>query len=263
MTNNNMNPGYTYARGYGNGAPIRRPKMSSPLTEEELAALRNQPVDQFNLSLSTVDLAKAFCPHRHPGSDEYATIKNPDGTLTCTICHETFDPDACTPEVINEATAVMKNVLQTLKYLGVDLSSDIIRGYFGFLPYIEKIPQLYKIVVDSYNMYNSIPASVMQENGQANAFGAFANILNPSMAVFGNNAYAANPNMVYGNPQQAAMMGGFNNGMPANPFYGSAPVNPPQGNPYYGAPVSAPTAPQAQAPVAQPDQVVVKDKLTL
>lgn len=219
MMQNNFYPGMNYANGYGNGAPIAKPRMNNPLSQEELAALKTQPVDQFNLSLDHADLGRAFCTHKDERTGQYATVKNPDGTLTCTICHETFDPDACTPEVVEDAAKVMKNVLQTLKYLGVDLSNEIIRGYFGFLPYIDKIPQLYKICCNSYFRYN--PGSMdgsLQQNHQQNVFNAFNSIMTPGMPVY--NGYMQQPMAPQGymNPQQAAMMGQ----QPVNPFYAQA-----------------------------------------
>lgn len=266
--------GMNYANGYGNGAPIAKPRMNNPLTEEEQKALRQKPVDQFNLSIDNAELGRAICTHKDTKTGMYATVKNPDGTLTCTICGETFDPDACTPEVVEDAAKTIKNVLQTLKYLGVDLSNEIIRGYFGFLPYVEKIPQLYKICCNSYYRYNpgSMDGSLQQNNSQ-NVFNAFNNLMNPGMPMYGGYMQQPVAPQGYYNPQQAAMMGTT----PTNPFYAQAPQQPQQ-QMYNPAPQAAPMAPQPMAqpqqmgaaPVApvtaapgQPDQVVVKEQLQL
>lgn len=267
MTNNNYfaNPGMMY----GQQAPISKPRMSNPLNKEEQEALKNQVADQFSLSLTTLDMAKAMCTHKDPNTGLYTIVENADGTITCTQCHETFDPDACTPEAVEEASKVMKNVLQTMKYIGIDLSNDVIRGFFGFMPYIDKIPQLYKIALNSYNRYNPdlLNGKVQQANNGANIFGAFNNIMNPAAPVY--NGYMMQQQMVapqggyYYNPQQAAMMGQAQQ-MPGNPFYAQAPQQMPPMNqpaPQMQAP-QAPVAPQA-APVAQPEQVVVKEQLQL
>lgn len=266
MTNNNyfVNPGMMYGQ---QAAQISKPRMSNPLSKEEQEALKNQVADQFSLSLTTLDMAKAMCTHKDPNTGLYTIVENADGTITCTQCHETFDPDACTPEAVEEASKVMKNVLQTLKYIGIDLSNDVIRGFFGFMPYIEKIPQLYKIALNSYNRYNPemLNGKVQQVNNGANIFGAFNNIMNPAAPVY--NGYMMQQQMVapqggyYYNPQQAAMMGQPQQ-MPGNPFYAQAPAQPmaPQAAPQVQP--QAPVAPQA-APVAQPDQVVVKEQLQL
>lgn len=268
---NNYAQGMMYGNSYNNGMAFAKPRMNNPLTDDERKALKTQPLDQFNLSLDNADMARAFCTHKDEHTGQYATIKNPDGTLTCTICHETFDPDACTPEVVEDAAKTIKNVLQTLKYLGVDLSNEVIRGYFGFLPYIDKIPQLYKICCNSYYRYN--PSSMdgsLQANNSQNMFNAFNNLMNPGMPIY--NGYnmmqqPMAPQPGYYNPQQAAMMGAT----PQNPFYGQAPQQPMYNNQMPQGPMGAapqqvapqPVAPAPQAQPGQPDQVVIKESLQL
>lgn len=270
-TNFYGNPGMNYGM-YGTGAPVAKPKMCNPLTDEERASLKNVAGDKFNLSLDVKDLAIAFCTHKDPNTGLYTVINNGDGTLTCTQCHQTFKPDECTPEAVKAAAEVMRNVLQTIKYIGLDLSDEVIRGYFGFLPYIEKIPQLYEIALSGFNRYNpdALHGNVQQPNMAQNVFGAFNTMMNPSMPLY--NGYMQQPmgNVpYYNNPQQQAM---FNQPqmqqMPGNPFYAQQQAMAPQPQAVMPAQPVAPTAP-VMAPVApapmvpQPEQVVVKEQLQL
>lgn len=241
MYQNNMyaNPGMMYGNNAAfNGAAIQKPRMANPLNEEELKALRQSGIEEFNLKLDTLDLAEAFCTHKDPQNGTYLTIQNPDGSCTCKRCHQTFRPDDVTPEYVQKAVDMFYNVLQTIKFLGVDLSPDVIRGYFGYIPYIKKVPQLYKMVNNSFNQYNpeQMFGSMQNANSGANMFNAYSQMFNPA-------------NQFYGMPQQQpiynqqqAMMGG-------NPFYAQ------QQAPAYQAPYQQPMN-MPQQPVAPAQQVV-------
>lgn len=248
-----FNPGMMYTTA----APqINKPRMNNPLTDEEIKALQNQVNDEFNLSLDVKDLGLAFCTHKDPQKGTYSIIDNHDGSVTCTRCHQTFYPDRCTEEVVTNAVNDINNVLQTLKFLGVDLSDEVIRGYFGFLPYINKIPQLYRIVNASFNRYNpSTMFGDLKQETAANIFAGFNSMVNPGMPVY--NAGPAMPNAYY-NPQQAAMMG--MQPQAANPFYGT----PMPQQPMAQMP-AAPAQPMAPMPTVpgQPEQVVIKEQIDL
>ena len=236
------------------GQPVQKPRMVNPLTDDEQKALKNNPADEFNLNITPQEVAEGFCTHKE--NDQYAVIVNADHSVTCKICHATFNPDVCTPEYIKDATERIENVLQTLKFLGVDLNAEVIRGYFGYVPYIKKIPQLYKLVNNSFGRYNenTMFGGVQNQNTGANIFNAFNQVMNPAMPLYQqqymnapanawqppmNNAWGTVP---AGNPfytqqsapmtqQQAAMMGGT---VPA----ATAPVQPQ--NPVTPAAPSAP-----------------------
>lgn len=211
-TNNGM--GYTGAMA--NGQAIQKPRMINPINEEERKALKENPVDEFNLNVTNEEMGKAFCTHKE--GNQYAVIINADHTVTCKICHETFNPDICTEEYIEETSRRMQNILQTLKFLGVDLSADVVRGYFGFIPYIKRVPQLYKLVNNSFSRYNenTMFGGVQSQNNGANVFNAFSAIMNPGMPLYQQPTYMNAP--VWGAPQGAAAPTGW------NPFYQQAPV---------------------------------------
>lgn len=259
FANGNGTMGYTGAAM--NGQAIQKPRMVNPLTDEERKALKENPVDEFNLNVTNEELGKSFCTHKD--GDQYAVIVNPDHSVTCKICHETFSPDVCNEEYITETSKRMENILQTLKFLGVDLSGEVVRGYFGFIPYIKRIPQLYKLVNNSFSRYNenTMFGGVQQQNNGANIFNAFSAIMNPGMPLYqqqymnqpvwgqqpptGFNPFYAQqqaaPAAPTVNTQQAAMMGGQ---QPTAPVPPAAPVVP-------QAPVAAAPTP---APTQQDDQ---------
>lgn len=257
-TNGNGAMGMGYANNM-NGQPIQKPRMVNPLTDEERKALKEDPVSEFNLNVTNKELGRSFCTHKE--GDQYAVIVNPDRTVTCKICHETFNPDVCTPEYIEETSKRMENILQTLKFLGVDLSGEVVRGYFGFIPYVKRVPQLYKLVNNSFGRYNenTLFGGTQQPNNGANVFSLFNQVLNPGMPLY-QQQYMNQPQQVWSQPAWGgAPMGG-------NPFYAQAPngMNQQQAAMMGGqqptapvppaAPVATPQTPVAAAPAPTPQQ---------
>lgn len=245
------------------GQAIQKPRMINPLTDDERKALRNNPVDEFNLNITPQEVAEGFCTHKE--NDQYAVVVNADHSVTCKLCHATFNPDVCTPEYVKDATERIENVLQTLKFLGVDLNADVIRGYFGYVPYIKKIPQLYKLVNNSFGRYNenTMFGGVQNQNTGASIFNMFNQLTNPAMPLYQQPTYMSTP---YGAP-----MGGQPQWGPAptgaNPFYAAAPGGMTQqqaammGNGQQPQSPVAPVQPQnTVAPVATPSASVQDDK---
>lgn len=251
MSNNNSqtqtpwgyNNGYTtgFAGGTAFTTPTSTPRMVNPLTEEERNALKTN--NTFSLKIEPVEMAKAMCTHKDPQTGKYAVVNNPDGTVTCSICHSTFDPNKCaSKEYVQGVVDDFINVLQTTKLLGCDFSSDVIRGVFQMQPFVQKIPQLFDISQSSFNRYN---------NGTG-----YGTVANPNMWQLYNGLYsgmipgAPMMQQPYAQPQSAQypymnqpMMQqpmGYENMMQMNM------VPQPQGNPFYQQP---------QAPLNQPQQV--------
>ena len=239
---------------YGNN-PVMKPRMLNPLTENERKALKSAPADDFNLNITEEELAKSFCTHKNESDGTYSIVANQDGSVTCTICHATFNPDVCTSEYVAETAARMENVLQTLKFLGVDLNADVIRGYFGYLPYVKRIPQLYRLVNNSFNRYNetSMYSGLQQQNSGANIFNMLGQIMNPAQPFY----QMPQPQAPWQQPAQY------------NPFYAQmqptaqpqAPWQQNQPNQQQAAMMAPPTnvqqpTAQPQAPVNAPAQTV-------
>lgn len=145
------NGGY-YGGNVYQGQPAQ-PKMTNPLTEEERKALKNN--NAFTLQVTPQELAQAICTHKHPENGNYATVANNDGTVTCSICHRTFDPNAvASVDYVKDVTNSFVNVLETCKLIGLDLGPEVIRGIFQMTPFVEKIPELFKIAQNSFIKYN-------------------------------------------------------------------------------------------------------------
>ena len=216
MNQNGANGNGMFYRGY-NGDTIKKPRMVNPLTDEEREAMKTQLEDDFNLKLTAKDFGVAFCTHKDEKTGTYTVFTNSDGTVTCKQCHQTFNPDVCTSEYVNKATEEMDNILQTLKFLALDLSPEVIRGYFGILPYIKKVPQLYRLVNNSFSRYNTETMFGSVENnptGQS-MFGLMNQLMSPATPVY----------------NQAAMYGAW--GTPAGPVPGTPQPNWGAGNPFY------------------------------
>ena len=241
-TNGNGGMNYTGMTGQA----IQKPRMINPITDDERKALRQNPADEFNLNISPEEAAEGFCTHKE--NDQYSVLVNADGTVTCKLCHATFNPDICTPEYVKDATERIQNVLETLKFLAVDLNADVLRGYFGYLPYIKKIPKLYKLVNNSFGRYNenTMFGGVQNDNNGANIFNMFNRVMNPAMPLY-QPAYMNTP-LYGGNTAQPQ----YNNMQPVNPFY-TQPVQPTPGMNNQQAAMMG--AQQLTAPV-QPQNVV-------
>ena len=240
------NDGYStgFAGGTAFNMPTAAPKMVNPLTEEERNALKTN--NAFSLKIEPVEMAKAMCTHKDPQSGKYATVNNPDGTVTCTICHTTFDPNKCVnKDYVQGVVDDFINVLQTTKLLGCDFSSDVIRGVFQMQPFVEKIPQLFDISQSSFNRYqgNTGYGTVANPNMWQlyNGMMSGAPMMQPMMQ----QPYAQPQSAQYpymGQPMMQQPMGYQPNMMQMNM------VPQAQGNPFYQQ--------QPQAPLNQPQQTV-------
>lgn len=250
-----------YGQQYQNNA-FAQPQalMNNPLNPEEKKAME-QSEDVFNLKVTPKDLGEGICAHHNPETHTFSTVVNQDGTLTCTQCHQTFNPDIVTPEYVQSAVDAVINVLQTCKWLGVDLPNDTIRQYFSMIPYIKKIPLLYKMVTASYNNYMQRTNPNMAQ-AQPSYFNALNWIMSPGsmpqaqpfQQPQGGYPFYQQPYNTPYQQQQSAMVNG------GTPFYQQPPQNMPQAQPV--TPPVQPVDPTTQ-PQPTPDVTVNKQTLTL
>ena len=88
------------------------------------------------------------------------------------------------------------------------------------MPYLEKVPKLYKMVNKIFNKYNQ-QNPVMPNNAGQNIVGAFNMLTNPAVPIGGNMPQYG---YGYGMPQQTPFMNMQNNMVNgANPFYQQTP----------------------------------------
>ena len=255
--------GVQYGQSYVYGAPQPRPIMTDPLTDEERKLLANRD-DLFDLKVTPQELAYAVCAHKRNNAIDI--IPDGQGNVTCGTCGATFRPDEVDEQYVQDATDQMMNVLQTIKMLGVDLNSDVIRQYFSMIPYIKRVPKLFKAVNKSFTKYME-GSPVQPITGGQNVYNMFNSIMNPAMPIGGyypQYGYAQPQGVPYGYPQQGAPMMGqpvtpftAQQGQMVNgaqsPFYAQPPQGVPYGYPQQGAPMMGqPTDPNAQS---APNQV--------
>lgn len=268
--------GQQYAQSYVYGQPAPKPLMTDPLSDEERKLLA-QHEDLFDLKVTPAEMAFAVCAHKK--GNNFDIVTDGQGNVTCRTCGAQFQPDLVNEEYVQKATEMMMNVLQTSKMLAVDLNVDVLRQYFSMIPYIQRVPKLFKAVNKSFDKYNE-GNPTQPINGNPNVFGMFNSIMNPAMPIGG-----YYPQYGYGMPQQAPMYGGYPQQAPATPFmnqqaqmvsgqtpfyaqqpmgYGmpqQAPMNQPMVDP--NAQQAAPQQAQPQANAAQPGDASVKQQVQL
>lgn len=273
---------YPQNQGYNTGMPNfqpmgyapqqpSRPQMTNPLTPEQKELLAKNE-DAFDLKISPEEIAKAICTHKDSTTGTFACVSSPDGTVTCKICHQSFRPNDVDEEFVQKSVETIKNTLQTCKYIGVDLNNDVIRQFFAIMPYLDRVPKLYRLVNKIFNKYNQQNPVTPVNNGQ-NIVGMYNMLTNPSVPI-GGMAYGYGG---YGMPQQTPFTSMQNNMVAGgNPFYQQPVQQPPYGfNPYMGQampqqPAQAPMMNQPVANAAQPadaqkapETVTVKDPVQL
>lgn len=204
----NQGYGYPYQQaGFGYAQPPKLPNPTNPLTPEEINILK-QKNPQFSLAVSQIDNLQSVCTHRDPKTGD-KSIRNSDGSYTCTICHNTYNLiDNATPEQVEQAFKLVCDLLETIKVMFIDAPDDVVRTYFQMIPFLKKGPQLYKIAQEHFGRYRGGQLTGADYNG-ANAFAAFSQLFNPMM---GMNPGMMNPGM--GMPGAA----GYNPGMPMGQY---------------------------------------------
>lgn len=255
--NNFYNPGYMGGAMYGQ--PVKRAQMTNPLSPEERELLK---VDtSFKLEVSPQDMARAKCTHRHPDKGEFAIVPNADGTVTCSICHTTFDPNIVNEQYVEETVNGMNNILETCKLLALDLNPEIITGYYQMIPFIKKAPQMFKLANQTFEKYNGNAAQVPYQNGM-NYFGMMNMMTAPSVPMGGYGMPMQAPTPMYGygmTPTQQMQMQSMPMG--GSPFYAQQPMmTPPVQQP---AGMTPPTYAAPQAPADAASTVTVKDSIQL
>ncbi len=253
----------TYNQPYQAANPTHH--MTDPLTDEQRSILKSQYEDAFDLKVSQQEIAYAICAHKR--DDKFDLVADDQGNAICRTCGAKFRPDEVTEEYVQNATEQILNVLQTIKMLGVDLNVDVFRQYFAMIPYIQRIPKLYKVVLGSFEKYNNNFNPAQQYYAGPNVNTMFNYMMNPAMPMGG--GYPPYPQQYpnYGQPatpfmnQQAQMV------YPGQtPFY--AQPNPQYGQqmPPQGAPMNNPQQPVANQPQvgsAENSDASVKQKVQL
>ena len=221
---NNNNYGRDFGSGMGYGRQqMPQAKMTQPLTPEQIQELRKK-TGGFTLDIPELEFVRAKCTHKENGG--ITLIDNKDGTVTCTICQETFRLLDVTPEQAVEITANFVDLFQSTKTYFLDIPDVYISAIADILPIVKQLPELYKLAQNNFSR-NENGFNRFNNRGNMNSFNLLNNILSPG-------GYAPQPQGGYGYgggygaPQQPQGGYGYGGG------YG-APQQP-QGGYGYGAP---------------------------
>lgn len=227
--NNMYNPGFMGGAVY-NPQPVK-PKMTNPLTAEERDALKVD--NSFTLTVTPAEMAAAVCTHKDASKGEFSIVPNADGTCTCSICHTTFNPNIVDDATVNQACELVLNCLETIKLMNLDANPELIRGYFQMIPFLKKMPQLWKLSNNSFNRYNA-QAPVQQATGNVSYFNALNMLQNPTVPMaqpYGYNYGFQQPMM--GQPMMPQQMG-----MGMTPMMGMQAQTVPGASPFYKDPAA-------------------------
>lgn len=247
-----------------------QPKMTQILSQEDINTLKAKNTS-FNINVDPIDILRANCVHRENGN--FKIVDNGDGTVTCSICGETFTPIYSAEDGnIEAAVKQVNDILNTIKLAYVDLPPDMGREFFPIKELINKIPPLYKIAMNDLNKYTNIQQNQQTGAGYGNAFtnlnmitAGYGSYYQPQpYGVAPGYGYDPNQSFMPGQPTPASMAQQNIPMTPVTPAYGYNPTMnqvPASQNPFnmYAQPQAMQPAPapygQAPAPVApQPYQ---------
>ena len=232
--------------GYGQGGAYQQPgmqynprpqaKMTQTLTAEQIKKLKGSS-GTFDLHISQTDMWRAICTHKENGNIvlvEDAT----DGTVTCPICGEKFVLSYLEDKDVKQATDLTIDILQSIKTMYLDIPEEMANQYFQMIPLIKKLPELYKLARNNFNIYDQ--SNPVMQTGSMFGFNALNAFTSPAYGMQ-QPMMGVNPAMMYAPQPQA--------GMPyANPMMGGNPFGYNDGAAYQAQPVQQPAA----QPVAQP-----------
>lgn len=218
MSNNFFNPYQQDPMGAYQYAPTNNVEWTQPLTQEERRSLRSTAPAFDVLNVSKEEMTKAHCAHRDPMKKEFTLVETADGTFKCDQCGEEFNLVDISEEEVEQYVNGIIDVLQTTKMLYVDLPPATIDAYFQMIPFLKKLPKLYKLAHDTFQ----------RATGSSSIRGAYAS-RNPwmTMGQAVNGVYNGMPNqgMPYGGYDPNYGYGGY---AQPNPYQGQAPA----GNPF-------------------------------
>lgn len=243
--NNNQQYGY----GYG----VARPKArnTQPLTQEQIAALRNSS-DGFDMKVTKEELWAAACTHKEL-TGQSALRQNEDGSFTCSICHKTFNMVDADRDTVAKLIKDVIDMLQTCKTIYVDAPAELIEQYFQMIVLLEKFGVLWDHAMRDFSQYDNAYPMTQYPIGYSGFNALNALMTNPYAYMPG-----VQPGMQPGMVPQQPMQPGMPQQQFAQPVYPQQPMQQPMygmpGNPVaYGTPVAAPApAPVAPAPGVMP-----------
>lgn len=269
MENVTMNPGMfanatPYTAPYGTpymGIPQQQtyqpPQMNQLLTPEEMNQLKQNNTG-FNINVDPKEITKSLCTHKQNGN--YSIIENNDGSVTCTICGETFTPRFMDSEALDNVLDQVNDIFNTIKLCYTDIPTELGREYMPVMTLVQKLKPLYKIAMNNFNKYTNIA----QQTPNAQYGNVFANlnmVTSGGYPYYGQQPYGYNAYNPYPQPMPSvSAQPAFDpNQMAYSPAYAASqniPMTPNVApNPFSNTGVGpAPMMPQQPAPATFPQQ---------
>ena len=238
-----MYPTYQPMPMYGYTMPNRpQPRNTQPITQEMSKMIFSQE-DDLSVKISPIEKLKNQCTHKIPGTGQLALVDNGDGKYTCRVCGESFHLIMDPGKEIVETTERMRDILQSIKTMYLDIPENFVKEYFQLITLLERAPALFEKASKNFQMYDQYQTSPMAVYPGMNSFQQ-VNSMVGGYNMGGIMPQAMYPNYAYGAP-------GYQQ-YPGQPVGQQVPVT--QAQPQQQWPVNAygqpiPPAPQMQQPV--------------
>ena len=228
MTNNN----YYYGNGFSTATP-QKVVMNQMLSKEEIAKLKAKN-KSWSLQWTEDEVLTEMCSHKDPDTGNICLVDNHDGTVTCSICGETFSlVNDLTDEEVQNICDDFNDVWQTSKTNYGSMPIQAGRAFYKMGALAKKVPQFYKLGQESRKQWNH--SSMVEANRGANAFAQLSMLMNPMASGYTQMGY---PGM--------APQGGYPGMAPGMAPQGGYPSMAPQG----AVPTAPGMAPQGATPMA-------------
>ena len=183
-------------------------KMTQPLTKDEIALLQNQGNQK--LVVNEIDFTRSKCTHKLNG--QLTLSENMDGSHTCSICGCTFNLIDEDPTVIEQMTAKMIDVLQSIKTYYLDMPNNYAEEFFVLIPLLQNTPELYRIALHRFARHEN--ANMVNQNYGTHGFNLYNSLTSNPMGMGGMPQTMMNPAMMnngYQNPAMMNQMNGYQN----------------------------------------------------
>ncbi len=207
----NYNPAQNNVYGNNMGMSARpQAKNTQPLTQQQIDHLvARNGAKHFDLRVSEDDLLISACTHRQKNG-ENALINVGGNRWRCTICNEEFNMFDGSVDDVRAAVENMKDILQTLKSMYLDMPDEVALKYMQMISLLDKLPGLYEAGIANFDRYENFQTyAYPNSNGGYSNFATMNNLLtgqfmNPAMNQGGYMGQPMMPGMV---PQQPMMAG--------------------------------------------------------
>ena len=233
--NNYYHGGQNY---YNSQYKPKVPQMTSGLDQEQLEELLKNKKASFSFEITKSEQIRNLCSHRDKSDFRAKEINPTTGEHHCSICGTNWHLKDFTKQEVEEVSEKMVDILESCKFLNVDLPPQVFQEVMPVIGLLKKVPDFYELSVGVFDSYFGNNANQVNQHGQ-NAFHMFNNIMGGA----------------YNQPQQGFYQPHQQGGMPPQMQQGGNPFGQygiPQQQ--YGQPQQQYGQPQQQYYTGQPQQ---------